>query len=304
MSKKTLTLLVLLTAGSAALLLLLPVTLANQGRAGAGRVIKDDTLAAPVAPPIRLKAVRAGGHRVNVGESFDAADNWLEDLNLTVENVSGKNIEYLEVVLILRSTSPGAPHHRIALGYGNAMGPASPAASAEPPLNPGRSVALSMAPHAGLLRVRMAGGGYHRDVVTVKLARVQFEDGTGWSHGRNTRRDPGNPLRWEVLRESAPAASRAPRKSFGISFLPASFAAPAGAKAARSSCYESTGYDIIPCNSCGAQAISDNFRNCRFAVDPAWCNYKPLNVTEECGVGECYHVQYKLEQQWCDGNES
>lgn len=301
MSKNRLALLVLLAVGSAALLLLLPAGLAGQRPARAGRVIQDGTLAVPVAPPIRLTEIRASGRRVNVGVRFDADDSWLEDLNLTVENMSGKKIEYLEVVLLFRGASPGMPHHRIALGYGNAMGPASPASSTEPPISPGRAVALSMGRNAGLLRGRMAGGGYRRDMVTLKLARVQFEDGTGWSHGRDTRRDPNNPLHWDVLPVSASAASKVPRASRGVSFVPASFAAPVGAKAARRVCYESNGYDIIPCNSCGAQTISDNFQTCTASQ---WCVYKPLNLTEECGEGECYHLQYKMEQQWCRGDDS
>jgi hypothetical protein len=296
MVKKMLALFGLLTTIGSMMFLLLPATGASQA---SGKLVKNTSITTPVAPPIQIKETKVSGYNIKVGERFDAPDDWLDDLTVIVENTSGKNIEHMQLEFIFPGTVPGGPPLRIPLSYGKVLGLDQLAGFSGPPINPGGAITLTLAPKAGVIRGMLTGRNFRRDAVNIRLARVIFDDGTGWAHGRNTRRDANNPLRWNVLDEAASATSLPLYSRDNVSFTRVSFSSSMAGKAARGHCYRWRSYDIIPCNSCGDITSSDNFDICH--ADSTNCNYKPKNAVDACGYGEyCFHEQYRLETWLCD----
>ncbi len=136
----------------------------------------------------------------------------------------------------------------------------------------------------------------------IRLARVIFDDGTGWAHGRNTRRDALNPLRWNVLDEKESASSGTRSVRGVIRFTPASFTAGGPSSRKQERCYRWRNYDIIPCNQCGDTLSSDNFDICQVGFDD--CVYKPKNMATWCGsTTECANIQYWLQTWYCNGED-
>jgi hypothetical protein len=276
--------------------------MAASARPEQGKLVRDASITFPVAPPIKVKAITASGRNITAGERFAAPDNWLDGLRVTVENVSGKRVEHVELQFMFAGPVPGRPPALVPVGYGKIPGLDHASSNPGPPLDRGGAATLALSTKSGLLGELFKQGGFRRQAVTMRLARVIFDDGTGWAHGRNTRRDAQNPLRWNVLEEKGAASSLASPTRELFSLVPASLRAGVAGKSSlgrQQQCYKWRNYDIIPCNECGDTLSSDNFDMCHWDYEN--CDYKPRNVSEWCGSStECYNLQYRLETWLCE----
>ncbi len=254
---------------------------------------------------MQIKAITALGRDIAAGKRFDAPDGWLDGLSVTVNNVSGKRIEHLQLEFMFLDATPGRPPALVPLSYGRVPGLDQEASHAVPALDSGADASLKLASKSEVLGQLFDQGSFRRDTVLIRLARVIFDDGTGWAHGRNTRRDAHNPLRWNVLDEKESASSRTRSDRRVTRFTPASFIKGAGGGPSlrkQNRCYRWRNYDIIPCNQCGDTISSDNFDICQVGFDD--CTYKPKNMATTCGSTEgCYNIQYWLQTWYCDGED-
>lgn len=270
---------------------------ADAGQASS-RLFRDASITIPVPPPVRLKGLKMSGRRVEAGGRFDAPDNWLDGLSADVENLSEKNIERLQVEFIFPAATQGEPALLVPVSYGKVYNSGRSNAASRAPVGPGVSVTFALASKASVVREELARRHLRGDVVHVRLARVEFDDGTGWPLGRNTRRDPENPLRWNILYEEEASALSAPALRGEVSFRRASFSPPPTARAARRVCFRWNFYDIIPCDQCGDTIISEDFETCR---PDSNCDYTPYNTMQLCGANtSCANWQYKLVSKLCN----
>lgn len=270
---------------------------ASAGQAS-GRLIRDTSITIPVAPPVRLKGIKMSGRRVEAGRRFDAPDNWLDGLSADVENLSEKNIERLQLEFIFPAATPDESALLVPVSYGKVYSLSQPETASRTPVGPGVSVNFALASKAAAIREELARRRLRGDVVNIRLARVEFDDGTGWALGRNTRRDAENPLRWNILYEEEAAALSAPALQGEVSFKRASFDPSATTKTARRVCFRWNYYDIIPCDQCGDTIVSENFETCR---PDSNCDYKPYNTMQLCAANtSCANWQYKLVSQLCN----
>ena len=51
----------------------------------------------------------AVGNSITIGQPFSAGDDWLKDLVIRVQNVSGQPVESIQVTLVLPQINPGSP---------------------------------------------------------------------------------------------------------------------------------------------------------------------------------------------------
>jgi thiol-disulfide isomerase/thioredoxin len=91
---------------------------------------------------------------------------------VSVENISAKQIEHIQLEFLFTNTVPGGPLLRIPLNYGKVPGLEQPASYSMSSLNAGDAVTLTLAPKAGLIRRMLSGASFRRDAVNIRLARV------------------------------------------------------------------------------------------------------------------------------------
>jgi hypothetical protein len=153
--------------------------------------------------PLRIKAIKGKKGAINVGEKFLDDDDWLKGLTFNVENISGKNIIYIELELDFPKANDDPPPLLFSIVYGSRpLLDGTLAANAPPPIKPGEEIELSLSDseHAPLRKL-LEELGYPKSIkqAVFSVGNVIFDDLLMWSNGRLMRRDPNNPRRWVPL---------------------------------------------------------------------------------------------------------
>jgi hypothetical protein len=163
--------------------------------------------------PIVVLDRTLGGQSFRVNESVLGEKDWLRNIDLTVKNISRKNIIYFNIDLriLKRGKMPAAIAFPIEFrasspveikpGFSNSPG--------HPLLKPGEVV-----------RVKISATDYSRWITELKkyeaeeisevildIRTVYFDDGTGWYVGTDMRQDPNNEKRWIPRVEEPPDIS-------------------------------------------------------------------------------------------------
>lgn len=173
--------------------------------------------------PLRIKAIKGKKGAITVGQKFLDDDDWLKGLSFNLENISGKNIIYLELELDFPKSNDDPPPLLYSIKYGlRPLLDGSLAADAPPQIKPGEEIELgiSESEHENLQRL-LAQLGYPKSVkqVVFTIGAVIFDDLLMWNTGRLMRRDPDDPKRWVPLNR-LPKTSLTPKLNFiGGSFL-------------------------------------------------------------------------------------
>jgi hypothetical protein len=218
----------------------------------------------PVKPPIKVLAVRL--------DATKATTMPLENLEVQIENTSGKPIQYL---VIHAEIAVGANEPiRVPMVYGQAFQSDSNSEKMKP-LQPGSTVNLRAARNiCERARKQLAASGI---VVTEKQVQpnvhlVIFQDRTAWLAGRLHVPDPANPKQWIATEEMARLESPLSEFSFSkVSYKPA--------QPRQQQCYRYTGFNIQFC--CSDDTGDYRVGNAHFTEDPTG-NVHPNTVVTCC----------------------
>ncbi|HKN82357.1 MAG TPA: hypothetical protein VJW17_02920 [Pyrinomonadaceae bacterium] len=150
--------------------------------------------------PIRIQKLKTDGRVIELGKRFSAESEWLNDLTVTVENVSSKAIARIELNLSFpraKSVSSEVPTYVVRLIYG--LDPSDPSYSeTQKPALPGDCVDLQL-PEANLpmIRADLKTLGYPENIshAQISIDSVIFLDGSTWAGDEMLFPDPKNPAR-------------------------------------------------------------------------------------------------------------
>ena len=153
--------------------------------------------------PLRIKTIKGKKGAINVGKKFLDDDEWLKGLSFNVENISEKNIIYIELELDFPKANDDPPPLIFSVEYGlRPLLDGSLAADAPPPIKPGEEIELSLSDvEHTRLRKLLEKLGYPKSIkqAVFTIGMVIFDDLSMWSTGRLMRRDPNDPRRWVPL---------------------------------------------------------------------------------------------------------
>jgi hypothetical protein len=146
--------------------------------------------------PLQITDIKLGTKRVRLGEDFGGTDDWLKTAELTLKNVSGKDIVFVEVDLNFPETKSSGNEMSFPIRLGTRPGPAD-SPTIVLPHNHEATLALDEKHYQRLVQFIE-----HRHPISfvgrvvVNVGFVIFADGTAWSGGSFFRRDPNNPNRY------------------------------------------------------------------------------------------------------------
>ncbi len=176
-----------------------------------------------------------------------SAKAWLSQPLVQVENVSNKPIEYLTIAVTL----PGMTEPFM-LAFGQQ--PGKPADNNVRALQPNAKVKLSVDQHAcQLIKKSLLALDAHSlngKHASTKINGVIFNDQTGWFSGLPHVMEPGNPLRWNVVRSTSRALNDSPM----FNFLKVGFRETRDTESNQIVCSEIIGSYYVDC--CGIQQVS------------------------------------------------
>ena len=153
--------------------------------------------------PIKIERITVKGKPIST-EKFLDNDDWLKSLAITVKNMSGRIIKYVELDLVFPRpqdslTEPVSRDHLI---YGQyplspgELGPLNP----QPPLLPEQTIEIPLTDFDGTLRfLKETNYGNSIKHLEIEIGMVIFDDDTKWSGGRLYRKDPNNADRWILI---------------------------------------------------------------------------------------------------------
>ena len=151
--------------------------------------------------PVKIVAVKLrGGEQIKSGVAFQAVDDWVRGLTLTVTNVSQKPVCFIHVQLLLPRPpdDAGRPaNDALMFGCNSAVKPN--------PLMPGLSIDITMkdsdyiAHEALLERYEYPPTVYNVELKVLEVEFFGMKD-SKWSKGQMMRQDPNSPGEWHPAR--------------------------------------------------------------------------------------------------------
>jgi hypothetical protein len=173
--------------------------------------------------PLRIKAVKGKRGAITPGRKFLDSDNWLKGLSFNLENISEKNIIYIELEMEFPKSDNDPPPliHPLTYGYRPPLDSSIPA-DAPPPIKPGETIDLRLSdPEYARLQTELQTLKYPRSIKhAVFIIRfVVFDDGTMWDTGRLMRRDVNDPRRWVPLDRHNKTSSTPKLNFIGAKYL-------------------------------------------------------------------------------------
>lgn len=238
-----------------------------------------------VSDPIKILGIKVNKAEAKGVDSAKA--NWLNGLELTIENTSGKVIRYLVVKVEFPGVGSNGKTLDIPIAYGLAPVPNANRSGVDF-LQPGATLNLKVV-KAVCDRARKRLLEDSRPIPSTNdlktaIQVVIFEDKTAWAAGQTHFPDPTNPTRWiaaeEIMRnnlrlEQTPA----------VNFSKTSY----NSTSAVQTCYRSTGFTLQYCCSDFGGGGAENpyyVGSMNFTADP---NGHVQPSTEEacCQEGDC-----------------
>jgi hypothetical protein len=172
-------------------------------------------------PPVSIKAVKAKGRSVFLGNRFTDSDDWLKGLTVRLDNNSDKSFNYVRIEVQFnrpegRTQDPPAIWY---LEYGDY--PFSYKTEQEIPLNrvkhvlPGESVEVSLGDRDFNEMERFLKNAKYpnTNAVQLRITTIGFSDGTFWIVGRIFRRDAESPSGWRPITPTRGEQVKQPRGS-------------------------------------------------------------------------------------------
>ena len=155
---------------------------------------------------LRIDKVEVRGKTTQFNEAFEAGDDWMRGVVVTLTNISEKRI----VSFIFDANFPEttATGNRMAtnITYGRIPGlPTAVKIAERPAIEPGASVQISYTGEDFEKLVRFLKQRHPLDQlsrVEIGVGNVYFDDGTAWSVGTLMRRDEKDPRRWVPIEKT------------------------------------------------------------------------------------------------------
>lgn len=212
--------------------------------------------------------------------------SWLEGLEVQVQNISDKPIQYLVMHMELRVGTAAGDVARVPLTYGQVFADAK--SGKVEVFQPGARLTLRASKTACERIGQLVASGFVPSLKDIQpnLHVAVFADRTSWMAGRLHYQDPVNSKKWiaaeELVRSETPV-----NEPFGMSFLKASFKPSSKSQ----TCFRYTGFSLEPC--CGDLYVG----HANFLEDPTG-NVHP-NTVEACcspsqGGGCCLYDEVGL----------
>ncbi len=136
-----------------------------------------------------------------------ANSDWIKHLTFEVKNVSKKNVSYIRITLTVpqQKQMPGEMVYEVSFGSRNGT---------DGLISPGETAKIKVRENDFLFwEKRFKDWGVDDfDHVFLELRTIYFDDGTGWSLGREIIQDPLNPRKW--IRVDQPKPNLNSRKFF------------------------------------------------------------------------------------------
>jgi hypothetical protein len=172
------------------------------------RVIND--LYLPKDAPIQIVGRELEGRnfqtqKVDNRISGTANSDWIKNLTLVVKNVSEKNISFVKITLMVpqQKQMPGPLMFYVMFGSWDGT-------TANGLLGPGETAKIKVRESEYLFsEKRFKDWGVDGfDHVFLELRTIYFDDGTGWSLGRDIIQDPLDPKKWTHVDQPKPKPVR------------------------------------------------------------------------------------------------
>ncbi|MBP6003938.1 MAG: hypothetical protein KA746_10935 [Pyrinomonadaceae bacterium] len=163
------------------------------------RTINDIYL--PKDAPVQIVDRELGGRKfedskLNNRISGIANSDWVKHLTFVVKNISKKNISYVEISLLvpMQNQMPG-PVMLYAI-FGSQDG-----GDINGLIRPEETVKIKVheSEYLACEKTLKGWGVVDFDNVLLQLRAVYFDDGTGWSTGRDLVQNPLNPKKWDYV---------------------------------------------------------------------------------------------------------
>jgi hypothetical protein len=199
----------------------------GNGQQGKERVVKIEKFkdqGVDIKEPIEIVTIKVKGAAVKPDQKFAGDSDWLNDMVITIKNVSDKPVIYVTISVaayyekdgVRRRTSDGRDiRAAIEVGYGlrPALPGEPPRSYSAVPLMPGQTADVVF---SGIKRDDLFGLLRREDASTdiselkLWLDHVAWygEDDKMWSNGRMLRQDPNNPRLWLPIDDPDPPLSR------------------------------------------------------------------------------------------------
>jgi hypothetical protein len=147
--------------------------------------------------PLKVIKIKAANKSLGFDEQISGADDWLKAAEITVKNISGKDIVFIEIDFNFPETKSSGNEMSFPLRLGSRPG----VTNSNPPvvLRSDDEATLSL---EGKRYEQLVQFIEHRHSISaigkvaVNVGFVIFADGTAWSGGKFLRRDPNNPNRY------------------------------------------------------------------------------------------------------------
>ena len=161
--------------------------------------------------PLRIKAIKGKKGDILISKKFLDDSDWLKGLSFRLENISDKNIVFVQLEVEF-PRSDDVPPLVFTLQYGAGLLPNDP--STANPIKPGEDVVLSFSDEDyGGLQHLLGEMKYPKSIgrAILNLHMVIFDDGIMWNAGRLMKRDPNNPRHWRGI-ENFPGIGSTPNE--------------------------------------------------------------------------------------------
>jgi hypothetical protein len=241
--------------------------------------------------PLRIKAIKGKKGDVLISKKFQDGNDWLNGLTFQLENISDKNITFVQLeVEFPRSDS--VPPLVFPLEYGTGLSPNDPIpANPVPPIRPGEDVVLSITDaHYEPLQGLLGDMKYSKSVkhAILDIRTVIFDDGVMWRAGRLMKRDPNDARKWIGINSvsslgSAPDATLGGRKSLNHGGKPVGKGSGRTDSSTRSSVPEDCDSYFVHVADCTATCSVDSDERPGFpeSCDNVYC-WRLLSVSRSC----------------------
>lgn len=164
--------------------------------------------------PVEITELKVKDKKVDFDAEFESDDDWFRGLTIRLKNSSQKRIKHLEVDMYFPEMDVNGSPLSLTLSFGNIPNDSSSSSEAstrEAPVSPSEVIALTLSDnnYENLKKLATRRGALI-STIRINIGTVIFEDDTAWRNGFMHRRDPGNPKRWNVIREVSRAPTRKP----------------------------------------------------------------------------------------------
>jgi hypothetical protein len=151
-----------------------------------------------IKPQIKITEAHIGGRPQKFNEEFKDDSDWLQRTAIKLENVSGKPIVFLQILVWFPETDQTGSMMAYPVTLGQRRGLKRIPISNRFVFMPAETLNLSIGSHFGAMSRYLAERQSIESLNRVRLEvnSIEFEDGIIWSAGTFYRPDPKNPSRY------------------------------------------------------------------------------------------------------------